>query len=352
MSKNTLWTIAKYVLALSVLSYVLYANWAPTEGHGLADVWQRHVIEREPIDGKFLLMAAILDTIGMTSTLVRWYILVRAQNLPFTLFKAIRIGTLGFLCNAFLPGSVGGDVIKAAALARTQDRRTVAVATVVMDRALSIWGLVLLVAVIGSFAWCFDLLDEAPLGASEAIILTADILIGISLAIWIGTGVWSRQSTDRLSDRLASVPKIGESLAHLWQAAWLYRNRPATIAWAIALSTLSNVCDILVFYAYVRTLWDGQPDNPLPGFAEHFLLVPVGLVISGVPLFPGGTGIGEAGFGGLYRLFGSASANGVLGSLLFRISSWIIGIVGYLACLWIDRNGEVQTFAPSSDKIS
>jgi uncharacterized protein (TIRG00374 family) len=332
-------------LAIGVLSYVLYANWSPSQGGGLSDVWQRHVIELQPIDGKFLLLAALLDTLGMSSTLVRWYILVRAQNLPFTLFQAIRIGTLSFLCNAFLPGSVGGDVIKAAALARTQDRRIVAVATVVMDRALSIWALVLLVAVVGTIAWAFDLLDEAALGPSETIIVTADMLIGISLALWIVTGIWSQRSTDQLSEKLLRVPRIGESLAHLWQAAWLYRNRPGAIASAIALSTLSNICDILVFYAYVRTLWDGLSTNPLPGFAEHFLLVPVGLVVSGVPLFPGGTGIGEAGFGGLYRLFGSASSNGVLGSLLFRISSWIVGIVGYLGCLWLDRKKIEQASA-------
>jgi len=354
--KKSLFTAAKYALAIGVLSYVLYANWAPAGSHGLGDVWQRHVVELQPIDGKFLLLAVVLDTVGMTSTLVRWYLLVRAQNLPFTLFQAIRIGTLSFLCNAFLPGSVGGDVIKAAALARGQDRRTVAVATVVMDRTLSIWALVLLVAVVGSIAWCFDLLDESALGASETIILTADILIGISLVLWLITGIWSQRHTEQLSSKLERIPKIGASLAELWQAAWLYRNRPGAIAGAIALSTLSNVCDILVFYSYVRTLWDGDPANPLPALTEHALLVPVGLVISGVPLFPGGTGIGEAGFGGLYRLFGSASANGVLGSLLFRISSWIIGIVGYLLCLWNDRNTPVlqresSVLTPTDDAV-
>ena len=36
--------------------------------------------------------------------------------------------------------------------------------------------------------------------------------------------------------------------------------------------------------------------------AEHFLLVPMGLLIQAIPLFPGGVGIGELGFGSLYRL--------------------------------------------------
>jgi hypothetical protein len=39
---------------------------------------------------------------------------------------------------------------------------------------------------------------------------------------------------------------------------------------------------------------------------------------------------------GLYSLFGSAGANGVLGSLIFRVSGWIIGILGYIVFSAID----------------
>ena len=59
----------------------------------------------------------------------------------------MRIGLIGFFYNSVLPGSVGGDIIKAAAIAREQSRRTIAVATVIMDRVIALWGLVWFVAV-------------------------------------------------------------------------------------------------------------------------------------------------------------------------------------------------------------
>ena len=338
MTKNTLWTIAKYALAIGVLVYVVYSNWEPSEGRGLRDIWQRHVIDQEPIDGVYLLFAFGLHAFSLFITLIRWYMLVRAQDLPFTILGAVRLGTLGFLCNAFLPGSVGGDFIKAAALAREQSRRTVAVATVIMDRALSLWGLILLVAVVGTPCWFLGLLDSNAIAPSEAIIITADIIVGATIVLWFAMGFFSPERAANFAGTLQRVPKIGESLSEFWLAVWLYRNRPATMALAIGLSTVSNICDILVFNCYVLSLWDGRAGNPLPGLAEHFLLVPVGLVVSGVPLFPGGAGIGEAGFGGLYGLFGSAAANGVLGSFVFRVSGWLIGVLGYVACLAIDRN--------------
>ena len=75
------------------------------------------------------------------------------QDLPFTLGNAFRLGLLGFFFSTFLPGSVGGDLVKAAGIAREQSRRTVAVATVIMDRIMGLWGLCWLVALLGGGFW-------------------------------------------------------------------------------------------------------------------------------------------------------------------------------------------------------
>ncbi len=95
----------------------------------------------------------------MLVTLVRWYFLVRALDLPFTLGGALRVGLLGIFYSTVLPGSVGGDIVKAAVLARGQSRRTAAVATVLMDRAIALWGLVWFVALLGGIFWVLGLLD-------------------------------------------------------------------------------------------------------------------------------------------------------------------------------------------------
>ncbi len=334
MIKTILWTAAKYLLAIGVLIYVVYANWGePPSEPGLGDVWRNHVVEGKPIHSGFLLLAFALHVFSLMIAMFRWYILVRAQDLAFTILGALRIGTLGLLFNAFLPGSVGGDVIKAAALARGQSRQTVAVATVVMDRFLSLWGLILIVASVGSVCWFLGMLEGDALGPSRVVIASMVIIVAVSAVLWIVMGLFPPARTAGFADTLDRIPKVGGSLAQLWQAVWLYRSRPASVAAAIGLSTLSSVCDVLAFSCYSQTLWDGLATNPLPSLSEHFLLVPVGLVISAVPLFPGGVGIGEAGFGGLYRLFDSDAANGVLGSILFRVSGWMIGIFGYLLCL-------------------
>src|SRR6202023_4279934 len=97
----------------------------------------------------FLILAGLVALTSVLVTFVRWYILVRAQDLPFTLPSALRLGMIGYYLSTFLPGAVGGDIIKAAFIAREQSRRTVAVTTVIVDRVIGLVGLIWLVALIG-----------------------------------------------------------------------------------------------------------------------------------------------------------------------------------------------------------
>ena len=58
-------------------------------------------------------------------------------------------------------------------------------------------------------------------------------------------------------------------------------------------------------------------------------------MLGAIPLFPGGAGISEAGFGGLYALFGAPQSSGILAALVNRFVSWVIGIFGYVLCHWL-----------------
>jgi hypothetical protein len=84
----------------------------------------------------------------------------------------------------------------------------------------------------------------------------------------------------------------------------------------------------------------------VPSLMEHFVLVPLGLVMQAIIPTPGGAGAGEWGFGALYVLFGASEAAGVLGSLVQRVFAWVLGLVGYVVYLWV-RPAAVST--PSAE---
>jgi len=107
---------------------------------------------------------------------------------------------------------------------------------------------------------------------------------------------------------------------------------PGLVMISFLISWSAHVCLTLAFYEAAQVLRDTQS---IPGLLEHFLIVPIGLVIQAAPMFPGGAGIGELGFGALYSWFGADRAMGVLASLVKRTASWIVGITCYLLCIYL-----------------
>ena len=90
---------------------------------------------------------------ALTSTFVRWYVVVRSQGLPFRLRDAVKVGFLGNAVDLIVPAQVGGDVLKAAYLCRLQPRRTRAIAAIMIDRAIGVLGLLLLASLAGALRW-------------------------------------------------------------------------------------------------------------------------------------------------------------------------------------------------------
>jgi uncharacterized protein (TIRG00374 family) len=330
-----MWNGFKYLLALGLLVYVVWSNWAPKSKSGnplpgLKDVWEAHVIQGQPIHSECLALAATFALAAVLLTIVRWYYLVRAQGLPFSLANALRLGLVGFYFNIFLPGSVGGDIIKAAFIARGQSRRTVAVATVILDRAIALWGLIWFVVLLGAVFWLTGSLQGEVGDRLQTMIEIAAGLIGLSLLLCLFLAVLPARRARRFAMRLSHIPKIGHAAAEFWRAVWMYSRQPKSVLLALLFALVGHVGFVLTFYFSARSLWDA---DQLPTVQEHFLIVPVGMIIQAVPLFPGGAGIGEWGYGWLYQLLDYPVRSGGLGSLVQRVIFWVLGLGGYLVYL-------------------
>ena len=328
MSKRTVVDLLKYLLAVVLLAWVVWSNWSPpNNGKGLGYVWDRHVVHGEPVNPWFFVAAFVLYFAALLVTLVRWYILVRAVGLTIRPGEAFRLGMIGVFFNAFLPGSVGGDIIKAAVLARGQSRRTVAVATVIMDRLIALWALVWFVALTGTGFWLAGGLSGPAETRSKTVVVLAAAGVAVTFTAWLLLGLLPEARAERFARRLTGIRRVGGSAAEFWRAVWTYRCRQKAVAGVMALSWVGHVGFVLAFYCCANALWSEELGR-VPTLAEHFLLVPIGLVVQALVPTPGGAGGGEWGFGALYLLFGASESNGVLASLVQRVIGWLLGLVG------------------------
>ena len=330
MKKKILIVFLKYGLGLILIAYMVWKNWDKLEEHF---VWERlHVAP--------ILIAGFLTAFSLLLTVFRWFLLVRAQNLPFTFFNAVRLGLVGFFFSTFLPGSVGGDIVKAAFIAREQKRRTVAISTVLVDRVVGLWALAWLVALLGGAFWAAGYLRELHAAGRlnddarsvlQSIILVSSVIVAVSLAAWLVLGLLPDARAERFAGRLTRLPKVGRQAAECWRALWLYHREGTTFWLALLLSLANHVSLVFLFYASAlafQETWDS-----IPPLVAHFLIIPIGLCVMAFSFTPGGLGVGEAAFGGLYFWIGYPFDNGFVAALVYRAVMWALGVVGYVVYL-------------------
>jgi uncharacterized protein (TIRG00374 family) len=319
--------LAKYGIGFGLLAYVLATNWAPKGGNpGI-----QGLLEQTP-DYAALAAVMVLGVVVLAIQYARWYVLVRALDLPFSKGDAARLGLVGTFYNVFLPGSVGGDLVKAYYIAHGRPgRRAAAVATVVLDRVVGLFGLLWFSAVIGGLYWASG--DERLAGNEylQRIIRVCGVLVGLTVVGWVLMGFLPPHRADRFAGRLANVPKLGKPLAEVWYAVVTYRQRPGAVYLSVAMTAVCHVAMVLTFHLGARVF---LAPNAEPGtLAEHFVIAPVGFIAQAFFPAPGGVGGGEAIFGYLYTLLGRQEQVGLMGRLTLRVSEWLCGLAGLVAFL-------------------
>ena len=308
--KKLLLNLLKFSISAAIIGYLVYSAQNDADFARLAS---------QPKHWGLLAAALGVATVATLVTFVRWYLLVRAVELPFSVRDALRLGALGYLFNFVSLGSVGGDLFKAVFIAREQPgRRAEAVATVVIDRVVGLYSMFLLAS--------FFILIFGPLQSSvrEIQIICQATLIGTTIGTVGVVMLFVPGFTQgRLSDYLGNRPRIGPPFRKLLGAIRLYRSKPAVLAAAVAASLLSHTGLVLAIFLIAQGLSGGAPD-----LADHFLIVPLAMVASALPLPLNGLGAFEGVVDFLYRNCDSAvtSHQGLIVALGYRVVTIVIAV--------------------------
>lgn len=319
----------KYGVGFGLLAYVIYKYWDPNPANGALGVGQ---LIRGPIAFEWLALAALLMATAAALQIYRWYHLVRALDLPFTVRNAFRLSFVGIYYNTFFPGSVGGDLLKAYFIAHAHpERKARAVSSVLADRALGLFGLILFAAVLGGIAWAAG---DARIVANpelQWIVKVMAVIAGASALGFLGLGLVAHRR-EKFAKRLQWIPKVGHGLAEMWYAVMEYRQRLKVVALGVVLSAASHFALVFAFHSASRVF---PPANPaeLATLSEHMVIAPIGFIVQAIPISPGGVGVGEAAFAGLYKLSDRPESRGAVARLSLRMVEWLIGLTGYIVYL-------------------
>lgn len=312
------WPWLRWVLAIAVLAFLFHQHRAGVQR-----------LEWSRIHWGLLGLGVLCCFSALVLTYLRWYLLVWAQDLPFRVQDALRLGFIGYLFNYVAPGAVGGDLIKASMIAREQtERRLVAVATVFLDRVVGLVGLLVLGAVMMLF-------PSPVLEKPQFQYVIGVFQIGAVVSL-LGMGVVLLPGISDLSvvKRLVALPKIGPLFAEVFNSIRLYQSRWRVLVLSLVMSLISHAGLILSIYFCALAL---HGHAGIPSLLTHLQIVPPAELVGVIVPLPGGTGALEEAVAHFYAVAGASFDRGFLTAIAYRLLTIAIAIVGAVWYLFTRR---------------
>ena len=285
-SKETLKVCLKLGLGACLLYYVVYSKMI--DFHSVGSFLLR------PTN---LVVALFFFSFSVLCVTARWYLLAKAQGLSFSFKSMVEITMIGYFFNTFMPGAVGGDVVKAWYVAGEEPKKkTRAIFTVLLDRVIGL-------SVFFFYSGTTLLFYTDWLRGRPQLQMTAYVVWGFGggsilfSLLFYSPLLWRHKGFRRFLHFLERWPFLHKVM----DAAMLYRHHLRSICMALGLSALS-IFGMTLFYK-----WMGDGLGIPMDLAHYFFVVPIALTVSAVPLLPGGIGVGQVAFFTLFRWSGMSN---------------------------------------------
>lgn len=299
---------------------ILFAGLRAALGIGLLV----YLVDSGTIEGRALaglipawrLSVAAIFLVVADLALMAWRLLVlfRPQRLLLSGGDALRLTFVGSFFSNFLPGRAGGDLAKIFyASKENAGRRAEIIAILLLDRAIGLFSLLLLPLLMLPFFPGLMRFEAVRI----AIAIMSMMVLGMVLAL-LGS-VFAPAFLSRWTTSSRRIP--GKVLfARLLKTVSSYRQHPGSLGAALLLSLSANLILVGTLLIAVMVV------DPAGLEARLLVLAPIGQVINSLPLTPGGLGVGESAFQGLFGLVGVTSGASAL--ICWRIWNFVASLAG------------------------
>ena len=249
----------------------------------------------------------------------RWKLFVNLFT-PIPFFKVMQLTLVGMFFNFFIPGGVGGDIVKAIELSKNKSTsRSKALSTVMSDRIFGLFAMIALATIFLAVDYVQTPTDFIlKIGLSSAFIFS-----GMTVALLFLPFIFkmiSQTLVQKDSKILRTIEKLVNSLNFTFIT---FRNKKIQAKSFIA-SSVSQFLAIYFLYTVVMALGVTPPS-----FMLFFSLCCFGFVASALPIMPGGVGVGQYAF---YFLFvnvseevGKASITAITTLQIFTLLYALVG---------------------------
>jgi uncharacterized protein (TIRG00374 family) len=270
-----------------------------------------------------LAFAVLVCACATPAAALRWHILMQSQGLHLRLLETTRISFIAAFFGTFLPGGVGGDLVRVVYIHQaTEGRRTSALLSIFVDRLVGLAALMLcgvlvsLLRPLSEQGWlekATTAIALALLAATAVILFAGDRVLSLLGALMAGR--WPK---------LAAVVKGTAIALQDYRRAWRALLLSSAASLLVAGMLVGAIVAIAVFMQF------GGLDA-----GRYAIAAAYGIVINSLPTTPGGLGVGESAFASFCVALQSAPSATSYATifLLFRCAVMLSALPGLLVYL-------------------
>jgi uncharacterized protein (TIRG00374 family) len=297
--------LLRLAVSLGLLILVLsLANWQ--------EVWQ--VLRK--VEGRWIAAAFTLATLDRLAINWRWQILLEARGVRVGFLRLFRVQLAANFLGQFLPGSVGVDALRIAALVRAGEPAPPVIAATFVDRiSLALATLLLGAAMMLFFAHSF-----IPPNVTRIVFAaTALVLAAGAFCLYKPVRTWVRLTI------LPRVPtRFRQTLHDVADAALTYRNEYRALGYLV-IATLSTFL-VRIFFAQTLAFAVGLDLS----IVKLLMVIPILWIIVMLPITVGGIGVQDAGYVALMAFLGVPAPLAVSMSLIEHVVTRLASLPGAL----------------------
>ncbi|MCO5143921.1 MAG: flippase-like domain-containing protein [Oligoflexia bacterium] len=279
----------KFFFAFAIVGYMVYSDRLDLS------------VVKQGLSHPYMILGGIFGIVmAAVLTIYRWGLLLRGQGIDLPFLALVRYGMIGAFFNTTMPGAVSGDLIKAWYVLSDLKghKKTPILTAILLDRIMGVVGLI--IVAVSPILWNWEhIWDQPKLGAiaSLVLLLFAGVVLFFSyimLSIW-GPFAWIREKMKSIEQN-----KVGKIVVQAYDAWTSYRNNPWLLFKSVLLAVATHAIIVTIVILAGSTL---QETNV--SLSQYFLLSPIGLLTTAIPVAPAGLGVGHVAFAELFKLAGS-----------------------------------------------
>jgi len=270
----------------------------------------------------------------------RWDVILRDRGIPAPYWQALRYLMIGKFFNLAVPGYFSEDIVRGLYLVRNNAApRSKVLMSLMVDR---------LTGVLSLFVVCSLglVVHYLSVGAKDAWLASLRTLVLLATAGAVAFVLVVRrfprppQSLRSVAGRLRLLRALESAYAELHY----YCSTPGLQARVLGISLVNHslvvACFVLFGYALGLEV----------SLADYFMFVPLGMLVTMVPIAPVGLGVGHLAFLSLFRMAGSPEGANLFS--LFTAVCILVNLSGGLFYVGLGRGlgkaAEARTVAPSA----